>query len=56
MGVTWTMDNGEEIPVPQDILSQGIEAQQAFYDNQVERIRMEQAESRRTARRKGNDE
>lgn len=48
MGVTWTMPNGEEIPVPQDILSQDLPAQQAFYDLHIERIKREALEAGNT--------
>lgn len=44
MGVKWIMADGSEVIVPQDILSQDLAAQQAFYDNQARRVRMEQDE------------
>lgn len=45
MSVQYVMPNGEVVPVPPDVLSQGNAAQQAFYDNQVARIAAEKAET-----------
>lgn len=41
MSVVYIMPNGEEVPVPMDVVSQGHAAEQAFYDNQMARIAAE---------------
>lgn len=50
MSVTWIMQNGDEVIVPPEVLTQGDEAIRAFFDNQVRRVEMEAAEDA-TARR-----
>lgn len=41
MCVQYQMPNGEIVPVPMDVVAQGREAEQAFYDNQLARIAAE---------------
>lgn len=41
MSVIHILPNGDVVPVPQDVVSQGNAAQQAFYDLQLERIKAE---------------
>lgn len=41
MSVIHILPNGEAVPVPQDVVAQGNEALQAFYDLQVKRLEME---------------
>lgn len=41
--VQFLMENGEIVPVPVDVVSQGGPAMQSFYDNQVARIQAEAA-------------
>ena len=36
--VQYKMPNGEIVPVPQDVVSQGGAAEQGFYDGQSERV------------------
>lgn len=55
MGVRWIMEDGTEVVVPPGILAQDLAAQQAFYDNQVRRVRMEQADDRKAAKKKDDD-
>ncbi len=43
MSVVHIMPNGDVVPVPADVVSQGNAAQQAFYDLQLERIKVESA-------------
>ena len=43
MSVQYVMPNGEIVPVPQDVVSQGPAAEQAFYDNQLARLAAEVA-------------
>ncbi len=43
MSTTFIMPNGEEVPVPPDVVSQGLRAEQAFYDAQLARIAVEDA-------------
>lgn len=43
MSVHHIMPNGEDVPVPADVVSQGNAAEQAFYDLQLARIEAEQA-------------
>ncbi len=45
MSVQWIMPNGEVVPVPQDVVSQSREAEQAFYDLQLVRIEAELADA-----------
>jgi len=42
MSVQFVLPNGEVVPVPQDVVSQGNAAQQGFYDLQLERLQAEQ--------------
>lgn len=44
MSVVHIMPNGEAVPVPMDVVSQGHAAEQAFYDAQLARVEMEQAD------------
>jgi hypothetical protein len=43
--VTYIMPNGERVPVPQDVVSQGPAAEQAFYDGQLARLAAEAADA-----------
>lgn len=43
MSVIHILPNGEAVPVPQDVVAQGNEALQAFYDLQCERLKVEAA-------------
>lgn len=44
MAVRYIMPNGEVVPVPQDVVSQGPAAEQSFYDNQMARLAAEGSE------------
>jgi hypothetical protein len=45
MSVQWVMPNGEVVPVPRDVVSQGKAAEQAFYDAQLARLEAEAKDS-----------
>lgn len=55
MSVIFLMEDGTEVIVPPDVLTQGDAAVQSFYDNQVRRVRMEHDDARRPAKRKDVD-
>jgi len=44
MAVQFIMPNGEVVPVPEDVSAQGNEAQQSFYDLQLQRLEVEKSE------------
>ena len=44
MGVQHVMPNGDVVPVPQDVVAQGRAAEQAFYDAQLARVKLEASE------------
>lgn len=43
MAQNYILPNGETVPVPREISAQGLAAEQAFYDLQVERLKVESA-------------
>ena len=43
MAQNYVLPNGEVVPVPREVSSQGPAAEQSFYDLQVERLKVETA-------------
>jgi len=43
MAQNYVLPNGEVVPVPREISSQGLAAEQSFYDLQIERLKVESA-------------
>jgi len=43
MAQNYILPNGEMVPVPREISSQGVAAEQAFFDLQLERLKAETA-------------